>query len=163
MADIIQINASRLKKIKVNEYGDCIGIDVNDATIQGKIASLVEYLNSLEIRSKDEIQRLSNKYDGRKIVDEDNNIDTEQIIDISRFHTNLVKEMIERIDNVFGKDCIHKVFRESYELIDDYIPDESAIMDFMEQILPIMRDLFNQKFELNKARYNAHRRGKYHE
>ena len=39
------------------------------------------------------------------------------------------------------------------------IPDETALLDFIEGVIPVMNKLFGKRFETNRKRYNSSRKG----
>lgn len=51
------------------------------------------------------------------------------------------------IDGIFGEGTLRKYFRDIYEEIPDFLPDADCIMDFLEQVIPVMEGLFGHKIE----------------
>lgn len=45
------------------------------------------------------------------------------------------------------------------QIYGDIVPDELAIVEFVEQVIPVMNKLFNKRFEQVQNRYNVRRRG----
>lgn len=58
-------------------------------------------------------------------------------------------------------DCIRKVYRECYEENEDFVPSIAALIEFIEQINPVMEKLFKERFEFNKRKFNRGRCGKH--
>ena len=66
--------------------------------------------------------------------------------------------MIEEIDSLFGKDTIRNVFRECYELDEDFVPDEDALIDFVNTVMPVMNDLFDMRTKEIRKKYSPNRK-----
>lgn len=68
--------------------------------------------------------------------------------------TNSVNnEFLEKIDDLFGKGACKKIFSEVYEDNENAVPGLMMILDFLEQILPLMEkfaDDFKNNDTLNK-------------
>lgn len=148
-----------LKRIKVNEYGDTIVLNLEDSTISSRYAKLIQNLEKLA----DEVERdggeLEKKYKDRPVVIEDD-IDTEQVIEKADFRIRYIVRMIEETESVFGKGVIRKVYRECYEEDENFVPTEAAIIEFIDKMNPIMERLYKERFEFNKKKYSRKRVGK---
>ncbi len=154
----IKVNTG-LKRIKVNEYGDTIVLNLEDSTVSSRYAKLIQNLEKLADEAEREGNELENKYKGRPTVKEDD-IDTEQVIEKSEFRIHYIERMICEIESVLGKDAIKKAYRECYEADEFFIPTEAAIIEFIDQMNPIMDKLYKERFEFNKKKYNRNRIGK---
>lgn len=158
--DSLNISVSNVIKIKANDYGDVIAIDMSDSNMVGKFSKLVQNMDIIYDRYAELEKQINEKYKNRTLTNEDD-VDIEQIIERADFRIKVINDVIDEINNVFGKDTLRKVFRDSYELNEDFIPDEDAINDFLDQMIPIMTKLFNERFDRNKKKYNPNRRGKH--
>lgn len=154
----IKVN-SGLKKIKVNEYGDTIILNLEDSSISGRYAKLIENLERIAEEAECEGNELEKKYKDRPVM-KDEDIDTEQVIEKTDFRIRYIEQMIEEIENVLGKDAIRKVYRECYEADEQFIPTEAAIIEFIDQMNPVMTQLYKERFEFNKKKYSRKRVGK---
>ena len=67
--------------------------------------------------------------------------------------TELFTECCKKMDEVFGEGCCRKVFG-------NIIPDELPIMDFFEQMTPIMQRMAAERGEKLKTKYSRNRKGK---
>lgn len=63
-----------------------------------------------------------------------------------------LKQITESIDGLFGEDAMKQIYG-------DIVPDELAIVEFVEQVIPVMNKLFNKRFEQVQNKYNIKRRG----
>lgn len=159
-----ELNLSNIVEIKANKYGDVIKIDASDRSTVDRFANLIRRIDSLSAEYAEKEKALNEKYantvprDGDTDEDE---IDVNQIIDRSRLCVESIIDIIKEFEKVFGEGCIRKAFRESYELNEDFIPDEYAISEFLDAMIPIMADVYQERFERTKQRYNTKRRGKH--
>ena len=146
--DYVEIQNTEGKRLTV------LAIDKADKTITERFAHLIKNLTSITERVEAEEKDLKQKY--TDIPNEDVNI--ERIIDTSRLHIKYIKECIDEINGVFGENTIQEVFSENYALNEDFIPDEYALLEFVDKIIPLMNRLFNERFETNKKKYSANRK-----
>ena len=74
---------------------------------------------------------------------------------MSRVNVDFSKEATVIIDGIFGSDTVKKYFRNIYSEIPDFLPDTDCIIDFFEQITPVIEKLFDRKIEKQKAASKA--------
>ncbi len=160
--EIMQFD-SGIKKIEVqNAEGNQITvlqINVDDSSIVNRFMNLINNLEHVSDEFEKEAREKEEKYKDRPITEE-SKIDTEQVIDICNLNIRFLNRCAEEINAVFGKDTIKNVFKECYELNEDFVPDESALLRFIDGVIPEMNKLFKQKFERNKKRYSPSNKGK---
>lgn len=153
---------SEIKEIAVkNTNGELITVirvNTSDKTTAERFARLIQNLDHVSDEFQREADELSKKYPNATDIED---INVEQILDISNFNIKYINRCISEIDSVFGAGTVHNVFSECYEINQDYVPDEDALLQFVEKVIPVMNQLFNERFEKNKARYNSNRRGKH--
>ena len=53
----------------------------------------------------------------------------------------------EIIDGIFGEGTLRKSFRDDYDKMPNFVPDEERIIAFFETIAPIMEEIFGKKIE----------------
>lgn len=152
-----------LKKICVNDYGDCITVSLEDSGMAGRYAELIKNLEQIAADAECEDAALNKKYAAKPIISDEGEIeiDTEQVIERNNLQIKYINKMIPEIEAVFGMDCIRKVYRECYEENEDFVPSIAALIEFIEQINPVMERLFKERFEFNKRKFNRGRRGKH--
>lgn len=139
-----------------NEAGQTLtvlAIDKSDKTTAERFANLIRNLSGITERAEAAEKELKKKYEG--IPEEEVNL--EKVIDTSRLHVRYINECIEEINCVFGENTIQNVFAENYALNSDFIPDEYALIEFVDKIIPLMNELFHERFEANKKKYSANR------
>ena len=84
------------------------------------------------------------------------------IVDASKMRIGIIEGMIREIDTLFGKDTIRNVFRQSYEMHEDFVPDEDALIDFVNAVMPVMSDLFQTRNEAIRKKYSPNRAARRH-
>lgn len=146
---------STVKRIKCNEYGDFITVDVSDKRVFEKFSNLLDECSALAKQYDDDTRELAVLPDPK---DEDEQ--RERVLKICKVDVKYINELIEKLEAVFGKDAIHKVCRDNYENDPYYMPDESILVDFLEAMIPVMEKLFGERYKRNKEKYSAGYRGK---
>jgi len=158
-------NNDNLVKVYVNEYDDYIVLDRSDTSFTQKFALFIEWLENKQKELDAKGRELDKKYEGKPIVengeDGEVKVDTEQFMILSEMRVGLFRECVERIDAIFGKDTIRKYFRQVYEYVPDYIPDDTAISDFLDEITPVLEEIFKEKMKKMNSKYNKNRKGKH--
>lgn len=144
--DSLRIN-SNIKTIEVNDAGECISIPIGDTTFFERFGNIIKYFE----QKKEEIDRqekeLSEKYEGKP---ED---DIDRVMDAVRYYSELCREVCVQLDKLFGEGCCRKVFA-GIEA-----PGVELIVDFFEQITPLLQKYFNERNQQINAKYNRARKG----
>lgn len=160
--EVIRIE-SNIKEIAVKNEKDevitVLRINMIDSNTATRFAKLIQNLDRVSENYSKEAKMLSDKYDGRPINKD--NFDVNQVIDYSSAYVSYITKCIEEINAVFGDNTVQNVYKECYEINPDFVPDEYALMQFVDGVIPVMNGLFNKKFEENKKRYNVSKRGKH--
>ena len=151
---------SGFKEIAVkNEKGEVITvlrINVADAKTAERFAHLIDNLDNISNEVKKEAQRLEQE---EKVLAESKEVDTKRIISVNALKVQYIEKCIAEINEVFGTNTIQNVYKECYEDREDFVPDESLLLQFVENVIPVMDELFHKRFEENRRKYNAMRRG----
>lgn len=148
-----------IKKIAVNDLdGNLITelrINIADGSTLTRFQSVIERLNILGEAVDIKQNELIEKYKDAK--DEDLTLD--DLNAVNAVKKEYVDAVIKEIDYVFGKDTVRNVFHQGYELNEDFYPDEDALIDLVNSLIPVMEDLYKERFKSLKKQYNASRRG----
>ena len=110
---------SDIKKISVNDKGDYICINLKDQSFINRLMDLHQLISSEE----------TSKY-----LENDGSSDVEMLKKASELN----QKMLDEIDSLFGKGACKKIFYETYEENKDAMPGFMLIIDFLEQIMPLM-------------------------
>lgn len=153
-----------LVKVDVNDFGDYIMLDPSDASFQTRFFNLLKWVDEKQKELTSLAEEKGKKYEGRKLItqDEDGNteIDMEQLSDLVEIQTSFYRECKDQINALFGQDTLEKYFRVCYEINPAFLPDEDCIADFLDEITPVLNQVYNARFERIKGRYNKNRKGK---
>ena len=142
-------------RIKVNEYGDALLLDSSDLSIFNRFHNLYARLEVLTEGANKEVEQVVDKYRDEKEVSMDMIHD---YVDLTiRYSENVMQEL----NNIFGEDFTAKVFRANYELNADFVPDELALTELVEALVPVMENAYGERIKRNKSKYNAGKRGKH--
>lgn len=127
-------NRGNIVRIEVNDEGEFITINLADAEFPNRFYELYQ---NVQNRLKD--------IEEKKPADSNT---TEQL----EYVRNLNKGNADDIDKLFGEDTCRKVF--------GVVPDIYAVIDFFEEIIPILENAIKKRNNSIKSKYNPKRRGK---
>ena len=140
--------SSGIKKIAIkDEDGDLITVitvDTANADTAKKFAGIIDKLNNISENCKKEAAEWRNNHK------DDTNVDA--ALEVNSIRVKYLKQITESIDGLFGEAAMKQIYG-------DIVPDELAIVEFVEQVIPVMNKLFNKRFEQVQNRYNVRRRG----
>lgn len=74
----------------------------------------------------------------QKFKDIEDDVNPAQLMAYINVHVMTSQKIMEELDKVFGENFCRKVFRENYELNPDFVPDEIAIAELVDSLVPIM-------------------------
>nr|DAN85433.1 MAG TPA: hypothetical protein [Caudoviricetes sp.] len=165
MADIKNISFDNgIKKIEVNDMdGNHITtllINTADAATAKRFVELASNLEDIVNSGEDKIAIYKEKYkeyENKEFKDLPDEVKTDIIVDASEMHIGILEGMIREIDALFGKDTIRNVFHECYELHENFVPDEDALVDFVNTVMPVMNELFQTRTEAIHKKYSPNR------
>lgn len=149
-------------KITLNDRNECIYIDENDTSVMNRVSDFVAWLESTEVELEKKARENAARYDNAVKYDEDGEIED---IDISTFseviklQTELYREIVARIDDIFGEGTMKKYFYRSYEINPGFVPDDESLSDFLDQIIPVLNEIYADKKHRIEMKYNSGRRG----
>lgn len=127
------------RRIGVNDDGEYIELSLADVTLFDRFASMIEWFEKKQV----ELAAYDADFKARHGENEDN---TAAVIETVHKRTEVFSECRQKLDEVFGKGCCRKVFG-------DVIPDEVPIMDFLDQMTPIMSRMAQERGEKLRAKY----------
>lgn len=127
----------RVKKgieIEVNDRGETINVDVENLNFQKTLSEFIALAES-------EAQRV----EGENPKDE---------IEALNLTVGVVEKMVDKFDETFGEGATRKVFGENV------LPSPMAIIDFFDQLEPIVTKHQNARQKWLNDRYNARKGGR---
>ena len=108
--------SSTIKHIECNSYGDEILLDVADASVFERFSDAYEELGKLQEEWEKEAETVPTGDD----------IDAQ--IAQANVRVRYIHKMIAVVDKIFGRKKKKKVFRENYEVNEDFLPGEDLLM-----------------------------------
>lgn len=170
MADIRKITFDDgIKTIEVNnlegELITVLRINTADAATATRFVELVHNLEEVVNLGEDDVNSYREKYkeyEGEEFDKLPDEVRMDIIVDASKMRIGIIEGMIREIDTLFGKDTIRNVFRQSYEMHEDFVPDEDALIDFVNAVMPVMSDLFQTRNEAIRKKYSPNRAARRH-
>lgn len=154
-----------IKKIEIcNLDGDLLTvlkINTADAETAKKFVELAGNLEAIANSGEEKAKACEEKYReyrDKKFEELPDEIMTGIIVDASNVRIEVLKNMIAEIDSLFGTDTIRNVFRNCYEINDDFVPDEDALIDFVNKIMPVMNELFDLRTKTIRKNYSPNRK-----
>lgn len=146
---------SGVKKIAIKDEDDeviaVLRINVADAEVIEKFAKVIDDLNHISARCDAEAKKM---HPAEKEVAESDDVMAQipKAVEINQIRVKYIKEIMDTLDSLFGQDTMHSIYG-------DTVPDEMALVDFIEGIVPVMNKLFGKRLELSRKKYNTRRRG----
>lgn len=148
---------ANLLEVSVNKYDDLLILDCGDLSVFERFTALYGKIDAIAEETRRELKNTEIKYSD--VQTEEINVDF--ISETLNINIAFSKRVLEELNNVFGAGFSEKVFRESYELNPDFVPDELAITELIEALIPVMEKAYGQRIARNRSKYNAGKRGKH--
>lgn len=141
-----------VEKIEVNEHGDYIAVNASDSLLFDNFVNCYKSIVEISEGMPGKVDAIETKYAGKN----DFESAVEKASAISALNVDFSQKTISMIDAIFGEGTIKKYFRNIYEEIPSFLPDVECIIDFFEQITPVMEKIFGEHIKdrkkLRKAR-----------
>lgn len=151
-----KLQEKRIYTLIVNKYDDTIDLPLDDANFVGRFTDLLRWLDTYEVEAQAKEKELEERFNGRTAVSEDKEgntvVDMEFLEARVNFNKTIYQAIFDKVEGIFGKDSLKKYFRAQYERVPEFIPDEDAIGDFLEEITPVINTLYDTKMEYKRKR-----------
>lgn len=145
---------SGLKKIAIkDEDGDLItvlSVNVADADTAERFAKIINDLQEISANCEKEAMAWKKEHEQDETVSGE--IDVERVLQINHIRVKYLKQIAEEIDKLFGEGTVQSIYG-------DITPDETALVEFVEGVIPVMNKLFGKRYEMTRKRYNSSRKG----
>lgn len=155
-------SSSQLVKVELNEFGDYVIINTGDASFAKRYGDLLKWMEEKDDHLSEVAENMEKKYKDSPMIttDEDGNaeIDAEQFSEFVKIKTEFYRDAEEKISALFGQDVLKKYFRAFYEINPEFVPDEECIMDFLEEISPVLEKIYSQRFDRINQKYSKDRK-----
>lgn len=154
--------SSQLIKVELNEYGDYILINPGDYTLSKRFSELIQWMEDKQAELGKLASEMNEKYKDTPMISADKegnaSVDTEQLSLYVKIKNELYEECQRRIGGLFGQDVLKKYFRALYEINPDFVPDEECIMDFLEEISPVLQTIYQESARQINQKYGKNRK-----
>lgn len=145
----LNLDGAEIDEITLNKHGDKIQISADDASLFDRFANGYDKIVKMADEMPGKLEAAEKEFEGK----EDSNI--EKAVALSRVRVEFCEKAIAVIDNIFGEGTAKKSFRDGYEAMPDFLPDEDMFIMFFEKMTPIMEDIFNRKMERHEKASKA--------
>lgn len=142
---ILDLHDDSLDEISLNKYGDKIFVSGDDAKLWNKFYDGYKKIQTLSEETDKKLEELEKEHAENNADD-----DFEQIDGVIKIRTEFCEKAMCIIDEIFGEGTAKKSFREYYEAIPDFVPDENKFVAFFDVMTPIIEDIFKRKMERDK-------------
>lgn len=152
MEEVVLDSGVRNIAIK-NEDGDIItvlSINVADADTAERFGKIINNLQEISENCEKEAAAWKREHEQEETKPDDVNV--EEALQVNRIRVKYLKQVIEEIDGLFGYNTVADIYG-------DFTPDEAAVIDFVEKVIPVMNKLFGKRYEMTRKRYNSGRKG----
>lgn len=127
-----------VKRIEVNDNGDYIVINLSDNSFFTRFNSFLNWLNTKQAELDASEWATGKEPDALMVFDG---------------YRALCKETCTQLDDFFGDGCCSKVFLGIEE------PGIELIVDFLDQIIPILNEFAKERNENIRLKYSRNRKG----
>ena len=140
-------------------------INVADADTARRFVELIQNLEQIADSGSgmaDVFKEKYKEYESQSFDDLPDDVKMDIIVDASKVRIDVLNRMIAEIDALFGKDTIRNIFKACYERHEDFTPDEDALIDFVNKVMPVMNELFSMRNEKIRKKYSPNRAARRH-
>lgn len=139
----IEEKNAHILKIELNSQGDYVSVSADDPTLLDRFTAGARRIYELAEEIPGKLDVISGRYEGKDSFPDI----MDKTAEISGVNVGFSEAAATVIDGIFGEGTLRKYFRDIYEEIPDFLPDADCIMDFLEQVIPVMEGLFGHKIE----------------
>lgn len=151
------VRDSGIFEVSVNKYDDLLILNCADLSVFQKFTTLYDNVESISKEAGMEIEELNKKY----ASNDAESVSTDAVLSYVNTNITFSKKVMEELDSVFGEDFTRNVFRENYEANPNFVPDEIALTELIDSLIPVMEKAYGERVKRNKSKYNANKRGKH--
>lgn len=143
----LRLDGAEVDEIALNRHGDKIEISADDAAMFDGFVNGYDKIIKMVEEMPERLEEAEKGSSGEG--------DIAKAVSISRVRVGFCENAISIIDEIFGEGTARKSFRDNYEAIPDFLPDEDLFIAFFESMTPIMEDIFNRKIDRQEKASNA--------
>ncbi len=132
-----------IAKIELNDQGDYAAVSTDDSTLFDRFAAGYKHIAELADSIPGKLEEIEKQYEGQ----EDFAGVMEKTVAMVRVNVGFSEEAVAVVDGILGSGSVRKHFRDVYEEIPNFLPDADCFISFLDQLTPIMEQLFGRKLE----------------
>lgn len=142
---------SGLKKIEVNDNGDYITVNLSDGAFFDKFNNFLNWFYN----KQDDVEKKCDELKAKYPEQEEESVDMHihMFGDSAKLYRELCDEVCVELDKLFGERCCQKVFPGVES------PGFELIIDFIDNITPLLQKYAVERNQKINARYNRNRKG----
>ena len=140
----LDLHDDSLDEISLNKYGDKIYVSGDDASLWNRFYDGYRKIQCLSDETRKKLEGFEKEHPDTE------NEDFDQVEGVIKSRTEFCEKAIAIIDDIFGAGTARKSFREYYESIPGFIPDENKFAAFFDVMSPIIEDIFKRKMDRDK-------------
>lgn len=137
----LNLDGAEIDEITLNKHGDKIQISADNASLFDRFANGYDKIIKMADEMPGKLEAVEKEFEGKE------DSDIPKAVSMSRVRVEFCEKSITVIDDIFGEGTAKKSFRDGYEAMMDFLPDEDMFIMFFEKMTPIMEDIFNRKME----------------
>lgn len=137
----LNLDGAEVDEITLNKHGDKIQISADNASLFDRFANGYDKIVKMADEMPGKLEAVEKEFEGKE------DSDIEKAVAMSRVRVDFCEKSIGIIDEIFGDGTAKKSFRDGYDTMPDFLPDEDLFIAFFEKMTPIMEDIFNRKIE----------------
>lgn len=137
----LNLDGAEIDEITLNKHGDKIQISADNASLFDKFAKGYDKIVKTADEMPGKLEAVEKEFEGKE------DSDIPKAVALSRVRVSFCEKAISIIDDIFGEGTAKKSFRDGYEAMPDFLPDEDMFIMFFKKMTPIMEDIFNRKME----------------
>lgn len=135
-----------MTKVELNDDGDFIVLSADSATFFDNYVTFLKSLSDLADDTEKEINEIQDTFKDDMSMEDKLELTTK----ISKLNLGFSEKSKEMVDDLLGEGVTYKYFKELYDNVKDFVPDAECFMDFIEQINPVVEQLYGKKIEIRK-------------
>jgi hypothetical protein len=147
----IQKTDRKVIKLELNDRGEYIALNADDSTLFERFVAGYKRIYELSEEVPQKLEEIEKKYEGQ----EDIKATMEKTVETVQINSEYSRIATDVVDDIFGEDTVKKYFRELFDEIPSFRPDIECIVELLENITPVMEEIFGAKMEERKKQSRA--------
>lgn len=145
----LNLDGAEIDEIILNKHGDKMQISADDASLFDRFAKGYNSIVKMAGGMPSKLETVEKKFEDKE------DSDIEKAVSLSGLRVEFCEKAIAVIDDIFGEGTAKNSFRDEYEAMPDFLPDEDMFIMFFKKMTPIMEDIFNRKMERQEKESKA--------